>query len=69
MCAGAIVHARLRRLVFGCTDEKSGYCGSLGNIPDDPRLNHRVSVSSGIMAIECAALVSDFFVKLRAANR
>ncbi len=69
MCAGAIVHARLRRLVFCCVDQKGGYCGSLGNIPDDPRLNHQVSVSSGIMATECAALVSDFFVKLRVRNR
>lgn len=69
MCAGAIVHARLGRLVFGCADEKGGYCGSLGNIPDDPRLNHRVAISSGVMETECGALLSDFFAKLRAGNR
>ncbi len=69
MCAGAIVHARLSRLVFGCADEKGGYCGSLGNIPDDPRLNHRVSVGSGVRETECAALLSDFFVKLRTRKR
>ncbi len=69
MCAGAIVHARLSRLVFGCADEKGGYCGSLGNIPDDPRLNHRVAISSGVMETECGALLSDFFATLRARSR
>ncbi len=69
MCAGAIVHARLSRLVFGCADEKGGYCGSLGNIPDDPRLNHRVAISSGVMETECGALLTDFFANLRAGNR
>jgi tRNA(adenine34) deaminase len=66
MCAGAIVQARLGRLVYGCEDPKSGYCGSLGNITDDVRLNHRVAVSSGVMKEECAALVSGFFERLRA---
>jgi tRNA(adenine34) deaminase len=65
MCAGAIVLARLARLVYGCPDPKSGYCGSLGNIVDDPALNHRVSVRSGILAEECGELASRFFEELR----
>jgi tRNA(adenine34) deaminase len=66
MCAGAIVQARLARLVYACPDPKAGYCGSLGSIVDDPRLNHRVAVSSGTMSEESAALVSSFFRDLRA---
>lgn len=65
MCAGAIVLARLDRLVYGCPDPKSGYCGSLGNIADDPALNHRVLVKSGVLEGECAALLSRFFAVLR----
>ncbi|MEA3408761.1 MAG: tRNA adenosine(34) deaminase TadA [Candidatus Eisenbacteria bacterium] len=65
MCAGAIVLARLSRLIYGCSDPKSGYCGSLGNIVDDAALNHRVSVRSGVLAKECASLVSRFFTELR----
>ena len=65
MCAGAIVLARLQRLVFGCPDPKSGYCGSLGNILDDPALNHRSQVRSGVLEEECASLVSRFFAELR----
>lgn len=69
MCAGAIVLARLRRLVYGCVDSRAGYCGTLGNIADDPRLNHRVAVASGVKGDECAALVSSFFASLRARGR
>src|SRR5262245_53056237 len=47
MCAGAAVMARLARIVFGCTDPKAGYCGTLGDIPRDPRLNHRCEVDGG----------------------
>jgi len=65
MCAGAIVQARLDRLVYGASDPKAGYAGSLGNIVDDPALNHRVAVTSGLLADECAALVSRFFERLR----
>lgn len=65
MCAGAIVLARLNRLVYGCPDPKSGYCGSLGNIADDPALNHSVSVRSGVLEEDCSALVSRFFAQLR----
>jgi tRNA(adenine34) deaminase len=65
MCAGAIVLARLDRLVYGCPDPKSGYCGSLGNIVDDPALNHRAQVRSGVLREECGELVSRFFEDLR----
>jgi tRNA(adenine34) deaminase len=65
MCAGAIVQARLDRLVYGASDPKAGYAGSLGNIVDDPALNHRVAVTSGLLADDCAALVSGFFERLR----
>ena len=61
MCAGAAVNARLARVVFGCADPKAGYCGTLGNIPRDPRLNHRCAVDGGILAGECAALLQQFF--------
>ena len=69
MCAGAIVLARVKRIVYGCPDPKAGYCGSLGSIPEDPRLNHRVAVTSGVMGEECASLVSGFFEKLRSDGR
>jgi len=69
MCAGAIVLARVRRIVYGCPDPKAGYCGSLGSIPEDPRLNHRVTVTSGVMEQECASIVSGFFEKLRSEGR
>ena len=65
MCAGAIVLARLSRLAYGCPDPKSGYCGSLGNIVDDPALNHSVTVRSGVLEEECATLLSRFFAGLR----
>ncbi len=65
MCAGAIVMGRLSRLTYGCPDTKSGYCGSLGNIVDDPALNHRVTVRSGVLEEECATLLSRFFAELR----
>jgi tRNA(adenine34) deaminase len=65
MCSGAMVLARLRRLVFGCRDPKSGYAGSLGCIVDDPALNHRVHVASGVLEEACASIVSSFFARLR----
>ncbi len=61
MCAGAIVLARIPRLVFGATDPRAGMCGSLGNIVCDPRLNHRAEVVGGILADESAELLTDFF--------
>lgn len=65
MCAGAIVLARIRRLVFAATDPKSGMCGSLDCIVQDPRLNHRVEISSGILAEQSARLLRSFFQSRR----
>lgn len=65
MCAGAIVLARVPRVVFGAADPKAGACGSLMNIVQDPRLNHRAEVSSGILAEECSAKLKGFFQALR----
>ena len=61
MCAGAAVNARIARIVFGCADPKAGYCGSLGNIPEDPRLNHRCRVEGGLLSDESAQLLQLFF--------
>jgi tRNA(adenine34) deaminase len=61
MCAGAAVNARIARIVFGCPDPKAGYCGTLGNIPQDPRLNHRCEVDGGLLADESADLLQQFF--------
>ena len=61
MCAGAIVWARVPRLVFGAFDEKAGSCSTLYNIPRDPRLNHTVEILSGIEADAAAGLLRDFF--------
>ena len=69
MCAGAIVLARIERLVYGCRDPKAGYCGSLGSIVDDPRLNHRVAVTSGVKEGECGALLRAFFETVRRGAR
>jgi tRNA(adenine34) deaminase len=65
-CAGAIVLAKVGKLVFGAYDEKAGMCGSVGDLVRHPRLNHRVEVLGGIAAEECAALIRDFFVARRA---
>ena len=61
MCAGASVNARLARIAYGCADPKAGYCGSLGNIPEDTRLNHRCLVEGGLLAEESAELLRLFF--------
>jgi len=65
MCAGAIVNARLDRLVFGAGDPKAGACGTLMRLTEDPRLNHRVTPVGGVMAEEAAALLREFFQRLR----
>jgi tRNA(adenine34) deaminase len=65
MCAGAIVLARLPRLVFGTTDPKAGAAGSVLNVLDEPRLNHRPQVESGLLAEECADLLRAFFAPRR----
>ena len=61
MCAGAIVNARLGRLVYGCDDPKAGAIRTLYKICDDPRLNHQVEITAGVLAEECAGLLRDFF--------
>jgi tRNA(adenine34) deaminase len=65
MCAGAIVNARLGRLVFAATDPKAGACGSLLSLTQDPRLNHRVTPIRGLLEAESAALLRTFFQSLR----
>lgn len=66
MCAGAIVLARLEELVIGATDPKTGACGSLYDIVEDERLNHRVSVRRGLCAEACGEKIREFFADLRA---
>ncbi len=68
MCAGAIVLARLSRLVFGVFDPKTGACGSLRNLVQDPRLNHSCEVAAGVMEQECGELLRGFFSDLRRAT-
>ena len=65
MCAGALVLARVDRLVFGAKDDKAGFAGSLGDLVRDPRLNHAVEVESGVLAEECGALLRAFFRERR----
>jgi tRNA(adenine34) deaminase len=65
MCAGAIVLARLYRLVYGAADPKAGACGSVLDVIGEPRLNHRVEVTSGVLAEECGALLREFFQRKR----
>ena len=65
MCAGALVNARVERLLFATFDPKAGFCGSLGNLVHDPRLNHRLAVETGLMEHEARQLLQDFFRQLR----
>ncbi len=69
MCAGAIVLARVERLVFGAADPKAGFAGSLGDLLRDARLNHRVDLTSGVLAEECGETLREFFHARRAAAR
>ena len=68
MCAGALVLARVARLVFGAADPKAGFAGSLGDLVRDPRLNHRLEVASGVRASEGGALLREFFASRRSAG-
>ncbi len=65
MCAGALVNSRVDRLVYGAPDPKAGYCGTLGDLVRDPRLNHRLEVMAGVLEGESAALLRGFFASLR----
>jgi len=65
MCAGALVNARVTRLVYGCLNPKAGAVVSLFQIVTDPRLNHRMAVTGGVLADECAAELKKFFAALR----
>jgi tRNA(adenine34) deaminase len=68
MCAGALVNARVKRVVFGARDPKAGALESLFSIGQDGRLNHRFDVTGGVMGVEGARRLSEFFSKLRAAG-
>jgi tRNA(adenine34) deaminase len=68
MCAGAIQHARIARLVYGASDPKTGACGSVVNLMAETKLNHHCEVTAGVMAEDCGATLSDFF-KQRRKNR
>lgn len=65
MCAGALVLARVDRIVYGVPDPKGGACGSVFNIADDARLNHRIRLTAGVMAEECGGILREFFKNRR----
>lgn len=67
MCAGALVHARLRRVIFGCADDRAGAGGSVINLLQMPSLNHRCDITSGVLREQCAALLQSFFRAKRGA--
>ena len=69
MCAGALVLARMDRLVYGCDDPKAGACKSLYNIVQDERLNHRLEVTAGVLAEDCSRILQEFFAQRRAENK
>jgi tRNA(adenine34) deaminase len=68
MCAGALVASRVERVVFGAADPRAGACGSLYNLCADPRLNHELPVTAGVLADECAELLTSFFAERRVAG-
>ena len=65
MCSGAIIHARIARVVFGARDPKTAACGSVANLFDEPRLNFHATVTDGVLAAECGALLTNFFAAKR----
>jgi len=69
MCAGSLIHARIKRLVFGATEPKSGVVGSNDNALLLPHFNHTIETVSGVLAQECSAAMSDFFASRRAARK
>ena len=68
MCAGALVHVRIRRVIFGCADERGGAAGGTMNLLQMPGLNHRCEITAGILADECASLLKTFFQARRREN-
>jgi len=66
MCVGAMLHARIARLIYGAADPKTGACGSVLDLFSEPRLNHHATVTAGVMAEECGALLREFFASRRA---
>ena len=68
MCAGALVHTRVRRVIFGCADPAAGAAGSVINLLQMPTLNHRCDIASGVLASECAAILKGFFRERRDAG-
>lgn len=69
MCSGAMLQARLRRIVFGASDAKTGAAGSVINLFDQPKLNHQTALCGGVLADEAAALLKDFFSQRRLEKR
>ena len=65
MCAGALVHTRIRRVIFGCPDPRAGAAGSLINLLQQSGLNHRCQITGGVLQAECAAILQDFFREQR----
>ena len=68
MCAGALIHARISRLVYGAADPKAGAAGSVLQVLNHPSLNHKMEVTSGILAEKCSAILQDFFRQKRGAS-
>ncbi len=69
MCAGALVHVRMRRVIFGCPDERSGGAGGIINLLQMPTFNHRCDITTGVLQRECASLLQSFFRARRGADR
>jgi tRNA(adenine34) deaminase len=69
MCAGAIMHARIARLIYGASDPKTGACGSVVNLFSEARLNHHAVVQGGVLAEQCSVLLSQFFAQRRAQQK
>ena len=69
MCSGAMQHARIAKLIYGASDPKTGACGSVINLMAEPKLNHHTEVIGGILALECGAVLSEFFRQRRLVNK
>lgn len=69
MCAGAMMHARISRVVYGASDFKTGACGSVLDVFAEQRLNHHTVVQGGVLAEECSAMLSNFFAQRRAQQK